>query len=46
MAGTISLTTVKASIDNTNGKPPPGYKTLGIETDILLYEIEDGDNTE
>ena len=27
-------------------KPPTGDKTLGIETEIRFYEIEEGDNTE
>ena len=28
------------------GNPPPGDKTLGIETLIRFYAIEDGDDTE
>ena len=27
-------------------KPPPGDKTLDIDPDICLYEIEDNDKTE
>ena len=40
------LKTVKASTDNSNGKPLPVDKTLGINPDILLHEIEHIDNTE
>ena len=46
MEKTISLKPVKASTDKTNVKPPPGDKTIGIETAIQLYEIEDGDKNE
>ena len=27
-------------------KPPPGDKTLGVETAIFFYEIEDGDKNQ
>ena len=48
MASSISteMKIVKASIAKPNGKPPPGCKSLGVDTDIRLYEIEDSDNTE
>ena len=46
MERTISLKTVKASTAKPNGKPPPGDKTLGLDSLIRFYEIEDGDNTE
>ena len=37
---------VIASVDKPLGKPPPGDKTLGIETAIRFYDIEDSDETE
>ena len=37
---------VKASTAKPSIKPPPGDKTLGIESAIRLYAIEDGDDTE
>ena len=37
----IDRNTSKASTKNPSVKPPPGYKTLEIETAIILYEIED-----
>ena len=40
------MKTVKASTANHNVNTPPGYKTLGLEPAIHLYEIEDGNNTE
>ena len=43
---TIRLKTVKASTEKPNGKPPPGDKSLDLEPDIHIYEIEDGDKTE
>ena len=46
MARTISLKTVKTSTAKPNGNPPTGEKTLGLDPDIQLYEIEDGDNTD
>ena len=47
MANTISKKiSVKASADKPSGKPSPGDKTLGIEPDIRVYTIEDGDETE
>ena len=46
MESTVSMKTLKASTAKTNGRPPPGDKSLGIEPDILLYEIEDGDKNE
>ena len=47
MANTISKKIyVKASASKQSGKPPPGGKTLGIEPEIRLYAIEDGDETE
>ena len=47
MAKSISKrNSATASIANTLGKPVPGDKTLGLEPDILYYEIGDGDNTE
>ena len=42
----IEMKIVKASIAKPNGKPTPGDKSLGIDTDIRLYEIEYSDNTE
>ena len=36
---------VKASTAKPLGKPPPGDKTCGLETDICSYEIEDVDET-
>ena len=46
MTSTIILKTVKASTADLNGNPPSGYKTLGLEPDIRLYEIENGDKIE
>ena len=47
MAKTVSKkSSVKASVANPLGKPPPGDKTLGIDLVIRLYAIEDGDETE
>ena len=48
MARSISIRTkiVIASTAKPNKQSPPGYKSLGIETAICFYEIEDGDNTE
>ena len=47
MAKTISKnSSVKASAAKPLGKPPPGDKTLGLDTAICLYIIEDGDETE
>ena len=40
------MKTVKSSISKPNGKPPPGNKTLGLESDNRFYEIEVGDNNE
>ena len=37
---------VKASTAKPLVKPPPGDKTFGIVSDIRLYEIEDGDDTD
>ena len=37
---------VVAATDKPNNKPPPGDKSLGINTAIRFYDIEDGDNTE
>ena len=42
MAKTISLKYTKVSTSNTNGKPPTGDKTIWLDPDIRLYEIEDG----
>ena len=42
MARTISVKTVNSK----TAKPLPGDKSLGIETYIRFYEIEDGDNYE
>ena len=36
---------VKGSTGKPSGKPPPVDKTLGIDPDILFYEIEDVNNT-
>ena len=36
----------KASAAKPLGKPSPGDKTFGIDTGILFYAIEDGDETE
>ena len=47
MAKTISkIISVKASAPNPLVKPPPRDKTLGVETVIRFYELEDGDKTE
>ena len=43
---TISMMIVKTSTVKPNGNPLPGYKIVGLETDIHFYEIEDGDKTE
>ena len=40
------MTKVKSSTAKYNGKTPPRDKTLGIDSDIRLYDIEDGDKTE
>ena len=45
MARTISIKTVKASTSKPNRKPPPGDKTIGLETAIRFYEIEYGNKT-
>ena len=37
---------VKASESKPLGKPPPGDKTFGIDTDIRFCAIEYGDETE
>ena len=37
---------VKASAENSLGKPPPGDKTFSLEPAIIFYAIEDGDETE
>ena len=42
----IKMKIVKASTSKRNGKPPPGDKSLGIDSSIRFYEIEDSDNTE
>ena len=36
----------KALAEKPSGKPTPRYKILGIDPDIDLYAIEDGDETE
>ena len=47
MARSISKrNSVKASTDKPQGKPATGDKTLGLETAIQFYEIEDEDKTE
>ena len=47
MATTISKKIyVKASADKPSVKPPPRYKTFGLEAEIRFYAIEDGDETE
>ena len=46
MAETICLKTVKDSTAKPNVKPPPGDISVGFETAICFYEIEDGDKTE
>ena len=44
MVKTISKKiSVKASAAKPSGKPLPRNKTIGIETDIRFYDIEDGD---
>ena len=46
MAKTIGKKiSVKASADKPTGMPLPGDKTLGIEPEIFLYTLEDGDET-
>ena len=42
----MKMKTVKVSISKPNGKPPSGYKTLWLKTDIIFYEIYDGYKTE
>ena len=47
MANTISKNiSVKASSSKPSGKPLPGGKTLGFQTAIYFYAIEDSDDTE
>ena len=46
MAKTASMKPVKYSTAKLNGKTPTGDKTLGVDTVIRLYEIEDSDNIE
>ena len=46
MARTISLKIGNASTSKHNDTPPPGDKTLELESDICFYEIERGDKTE
>ena len=46
MTRTIILKTIMASTYKPNSKPLNGDKTLGTETAIYSYEIEDGANTE
>ena len=47
MENTISKKiSVKASVANPSGKPPPGDKTLGVYPEIRFYAIEDGYDTE
>ena len=41
----VEASTYKNSVKPL-GNPPPGDKTLGIETLIRFYAIEDGDDTE
>ena len=36
----------KVSAAKPLGKPPPGDKTLGVESEILFCAIEDSDETE
>ena len=43
---TVSLKLIKASTYKPNGNPTPGDKTIGLESAIRFYEIEDADNTE
>ena len=46
MAKTISKKiSVKDSAANSLGKPPTRDKTLGVEPEILFYELEDVDET-
>ena len=47
MTKTISKKiSVKVSSAKPSGKPPPGDKTLVIETEIRFYAIEIGGETE
>ena len=46
MSRIIKLKTLKFLIDKSNRKPPSGDKCFGLDPDIHLYEIEDGDKTE
>ena len=47
MANPISKKiSVKDSTTKPSDKPPPGYKTCGLDIAIRFYEIEDGDETE
>ena len=47
MAKTIGKKiSVKDSSANPLGNTPTGDKTLGLETEIRFYDIEDGDDTE
>ena len=42
----VKIKVVKASTSKRNGKPLTGDKSIVLEPAILLYEIEDSDNTE
>ena len=42
----MKMKTVKDSTAKPNVKPPPGDISVGFETAICFYEIEDGDKTE
>ena len=41
----VRKSSVKASAAKPLVNPPPVDKTLGIESAIRFYELEDGDNT-
>ena len=46
MANTVSKkSSLEDSAANNPDKPPPGDKTLGLEPEIRLYAVEDGDET-
>ena len=42
----VRKSSVKASAAKTLVNPPPVDKTLGLESFIRFYELEDGENTE
>ena len=43
---TGKISSVKATAAKPLVKPPPRDETLGLESEILFYELKDGDVTE